>query len=54
MVAEGVKTSQAARLLAGELQVSAPITKTVCRIIDGETSPRDAVTALMTRSLKEE
>lgn len=54
MVAEGVKTSQAARQLALRLQVSAPVTKTVCRIIEGGTSAREAVTELMGRTLKEE
>ena len=54
MVAEGVKTAHAARLLALRFGTSAPITKTVCRIIEEGSSPRDAVTALMTRELKEE
>jgi glycerol-3-phosphate dehydrogenase (NAD(P)+) len=54
MVAEGVKTAQAALLLSRRLGVSAPITETVCRIIDGSSSAHEAVTALMTRELKEE
>lgn len=54
MVAEGVKTAQAARLLAGRFGAAAPITETVCRILEEGSSPRDAVTALMTRELKEE
>ena len=54
MVAEGVKTAQAARILSCRFGVSAPITETVCRIIEEGSSPRDAVTALMTRELKEE
>ena len=54
MVAEGVKTAHAARLLALRFGTSAPITKTVCRIIEEGSSPREAVTTLMTRELKEE
>lgn len=54
MVAEGVKTAHAARLLALRFGTSAPITKTVCRIIEEGSSPREAVTALMTRELKKE
>ena len=54
MVAEGVKTAQAARLLARRFGTAAPITETVCRILEEGSSPRDAVTALMTRELKEE
>jgi len=54
MVAEGVKTAQAARLLAQRFSIAAPITETVCRIIEENASPKDAVTELMTRQLKEE
>ncbi len=54
MVAEGVKTAQAALHLAQRFGVSAPITETVCRIIHEGASPREAVTELMTRELKEE
>ncbi len=54
MVAEGVKTAHAARLLAQRFGTSAPITRAVCRIIEEGSSPRETVTALMTRELKEE
>ena len=54
MVAEGVKTAQAALHLARRFGVPAPITETVCRILHEGASPHEAVTALMTRELKEE
>jgi len=54
MVAEGVKTTQAALHLAEHYHVAAPITRTVYRIIHENAAPRDAVTELMIRSLKEE
>ena len=47
MVAEGIKTAQAALLLSNRLAVSAPITETVCRIIEGSSSAHEAVTAQM-------
>lgn len=54
MVAEGVKTAFAARDLAHSLNVEAPITETVCRILKDGTSAEDAVAELMGRRLREE
>jgi len=54
MVAEGVKTAEAARLLATRLGVSAPVTETVYGILHEGITPRDAVRELMERPLKEE
>ena len=53
-VAEGVPTARAAAALARKNQVEMPITFAVEAILDQRLSPREAVTALMTRSLKEE
>ena len=53
-VAEGVPTSRAAAELARRNAVEMPITFTVEAILDGRIAPREAVVALMTRSLKEE
>ncbi|MDR2825630.1 MAG: NAD(P)-dependent glycerol-3-phosphate dehydrogenase [Deltaproteobacteria bacterium] len=54
MVAEGVKTTEAAVALGQELGVDLPIAKTVCALLSGEYSPADAVKLLMGRALKEE
>ena len=54
MVAEGVKTAGAARMLASRFGISAPVTEAVCRILHEGTSPRTAVRELMDRPLKEE
>lgn len=53
-VAEGVPTARAAAALARQHQVEMPITFAVEAILDQRLAPREAVTALMTRSLKEE
>ncbi len=53
-VAEGVPTTRAAAELARRHGVEMPITFTVEAILDGRLAPREAVVALMTRSLKEE
>ncbi len=53
-VAEGVPTARAASELARRHGVEMPITFTVEAILSGTISPRDAVPALMTRSLKDE
>jgi glycerol-3-phosphate dehydrogenase (NAD(P)+) len=53
-VAEGGPTARAAAALARKNQVEMPITFAVEAILDQRLSPREAVTALMTRSLKEE
>ncbi len=53
-VAEGVKTTSAVYELAGRLNVDMPIAVAMHRLMNGETSPMEAVTDLMSRSLKEE
>jgi len=52
MVAEGVKTTEAAVALAEKYGVDMPITRQVWYILQGKTAPRDAVRELMERSLK--
>lgn len=54
MVAEGVKTAEAARELGHKNGVDMPITEAVCDIIHGKKSPKEAVGELMTRKLKGE
>lgn len=54
MVAEGVKTAEAARSLARKLHVSAPVTEAMCRVLHENADPAQAVRALMERPLKEE
>jgi glycerol-3-phosphate dehydrogenase (NAD(P)+) len=54
MVAEGVKTTEAAVALGQELRVDLPIAKTVRALLSGEYNPAVAVQLLMGRSLKEE
>jgi glycerol-3-phosphate dehydrogenase (NAD(P)+) len=54
MVAEGVKTTAATVALAARHCVEMPITQQVNRILEGQTSPRDAIRDLMERTLKEE
>jgi glycerol-3-phosphate dehydrogenase (NAD(P)+) len=54
MVAEGVKTTMATVALATRQRVEMPITQQVHRILEGQTSPRDAIRELMERTLKEE
>lgn len=54
MVAEGVKTTRATVALAARHGVEMPITHQVHRLLDGKVSPRDAIRALMERSLKDE
>jgi glycerol-3-phosphate dehydrogenase (NAD(P)+) len=54
MVAEGVKTTKATVALAAKHHVEMPITHQVHRILEGEVTPREAIRALMERSLKEE
>jgi len=53
-VAEGVSTAGAIVELARSLDVVMPIAETVTAILSGTTAPREAVSLLMTRSLKEE
>ena len=54
MVAEGVKTSIAARELAEAKGVELPITEQVCKVLHEGKSPKQAVMELMTRGLKHE
>jgi len=54
MVAEGVKTTKATVALAARHGIDMPITQQVHRILEGQTSPRDAIRELMERTLKEE
>ena len=54
MVAEGVKTAEAAYGLAKKHGVEMPITEQVYRVLYENKSPKDAVMDLMTRRLKEE
>jgi len=54
MIAEGIKTSQAAYKLAQKMGIEMPITTEVYHIIYEGKDPRRAVKDLMTRQLKEE
>jgi glycerol-3-phosphate dehydrogenase (NAD(P)+) len=54
MVAEGVKTSRAAHLLAERLGVEMPLVTAVYRILYEGLAPRDAIKKLMARELKDE
>jgi glycerol-3-phosphate dehydrogenase (NAD(P)+) len=53
-VAEGVKTAPGVRDLARSRGVEMPIVEEVCRILDGETTPEEAVRTLMMRDPKPE
>ncbi len=53
-VAEGVWTARAALELGHKHNVSVPITESVCAVLEGKLSARDAVRGLMERELKEE
>ncbi len=54
MVAEGVYTCQSAQELSEKYQVEMPITNEVYQVLFKNKSPREAVTDLMTRTLKKE
>jgi len=54
MVAEGVKTTESAYGLSLKMKVEMPITKEVYGILYEDNDPRDAVSRLMGRELKEE
>ena len=54
MVAEGVYTCQSAQELSEKYNVEMPITNEVYKVLFKNKSAREAVTALMTRSLKKE
>jgi glycerol-3-phosphate dehydrogenase (NAD(P)+) len=53
-VAEGVKTSKAARELAQRHQIDMPITTEIYQVLYEDESPKTAIQRLMTRSLKAE
>jgi glycerol-3-phosphate dehydrogenase (NAD(P)+) len=53
-VAEGVRTAPAATELAARLGVEMPITDAVTRLLAGAADPREMLTELMLRELKEE
>ena len=54
MVAEGVKTAKSVYNLSRELEVEMPISHETYRILYEDLAPREAVTRLMTRDLKQE
>lgn len=54
MVAEGVKTAQAAYGLAKKHNIQMPIAEEIYRVLYEDKSPKDAVMDLMTRRVKEE
>jgi glycerol-3-phosphate dehydrogenase (NAD(P)+) len=54
MIAEGVETTSAACDLARKYQVDMPITSQMDAILQGRTSPRDAIRELMERQLRAE
>ncbi len=54
MVAEGVRNSASINRLAGRLGIELPITEQMMGIIAGDTTPQEAIHALMTRALKAE
>jgi glycerol-3-phosphate dehydrogenase (NAD(P)+) len=54
MIAEGVETTAAACDLALKCHVDMPITEQMNAILQGWTSPRDAIRELMERTLKAE
>ena len=54
MVAEGVKTTKVARALAAQLEVDAPITEFMYRVMYEDWTPHEALGALVKRELKPE
>jgi glycerol-3-phosphate dehydrogenase (NAD(P)+) len=54
MVAEGVKTTKSVYNLARRLGVEVPIINEIYHVLYDETSPKEAVNRLMTRTLKQE
>jgi len=53
-VAEGIKTSKAARSLSERHRIEMPIATEMCRVLYDGDSPREALQRLMTRTLKAE
>ena len=54
MVAEGVTTAGSAVALGQTYQVEMPIAERIHALLHGHVTPQEAVTALMTRALKQE
>jgi glycerol-3-phosphate dehydrogenase (NAD(P)+) len=54
MVAEGVRTTGAALALGERHGIELPITSQMAGVLEGRTSPRDAVDALMLRRQRPE
>jgi glycerol-3-phosphate dehydrogenase (NAD(P)+) len=54
MVAEGVKTARPLLELATSRGVEMPIGEQVAQVLEGDTSPSDAIRVLMSRSAKPE
>jgi glycerol-3-phosphate dehydrogenase (NAD(P)+) len=54
MVAEGVKTAEAVRLLGDRTGVDLPIVDAICRVLAQGTAPKALVREFMTRTLREE
>jgi glycerol-3-phosphate dehydrogenase (NAD(P)+) len=54
MVAEGVKTARPLLELATSRGVEMPIGEQVAQVLEGETSPSEAIRVLMSRSAKPE
>lgn len=54
MIVEGVFAARCAYLLAQKLNVEMPITRQVCLLIDGKTTAKDAMSALLERPQREE
>ena len=54
MVAEGVKVSRAAHLLAERLGVEMPLVTAIYKILYEDLAPKEAIKKLMTRELKDE
>ena len=53
-VVEGVTTAVSAVRLGAKYQVEMPIAESVDALLNGRITPREAVTSLMTRALKQE
>ncbi|MBL7086500.1 MAG: glycerol-3-phosphate dehydrogenase, partial [Candidatus Cloacimonetes bacterium] len=54
MIAEGIKTTQAAYKLSKKMNVEMPITNEIYNILFNEFSPQEGLKRLMTRSAKSE
>lgn len=54
MVVEGIYTAEAARDLARKYDVDMPIAAAICKVIQGEQSPKEAIAGLMNRPRRHE